>query len=766
MMKQFLNDIFGEAPSAQRRLTIFTTPDKRAGHFASIEEAEQYARLRSNTQNVYFGLSLVSGTPRGRGTFDDTAAIGALWADIDIAGSVHTRSDLPVSIEQACELLNALPIPPSYVIDSGHGLHAYWLLKEPWIFETAEERARAVRLTRGWHGTVCAAAATRGWFLENLGDLTRVLRLPDTINHNGAPTSVRLLERWPERRYSPDDFEPYLALTDDSPATVDVDELRLDPAAEPPALKLAEALVECPQFKQSWLRERPDLADQSPSGYDLSLATIAALRGWSDQEIADLVITARRQHGHNPAKALRPDYIQRTLARARVAAQATTTEVNLSALIEPVDPAPEVSHSPPDPGPLPDHLLRIPGFISEVMDHTLDTAPYPNPVMAFCGAVALQAHLAGRKVRDGGDNRTNLYLLGLAHSAAGKDWPRKINTRILHQVGLDDGLGERFASGEGVQDALFLQPAMLFQTDEIDGLLQSINKAKDARHESVMSTLLTIYSAANSVFPMRRKAGKESPGAIDQPCLVIFGTAIPTHYYQALSERMLTNGFFARMIILESGPRPAGQEPRISELPERVLDTAHWWSEFKPGRGNLEKWHPVPVVIEHTHQAQQLLVEVRLEADQHYAAAEAAADEVGTTVWGRVSEQIRKLALIYAVSENHAEPLIHEAAVTWARQFVMHQTRRMLFMAQGHVADNPFHAECLKFLKKLADAPDQMLPHSKLLKRMKVDLQAFQKIVETLLQQGDIEPVAVATTGRTGTWYRLINIVNTGGEGR
>ena len=48
---------------------------------------------------------------------------------------------------------------------------------------------------------------------------------------------------------------------------------------------------------------------------------------------------------------------------------------------------------------------------------------------------ALQAFLAGRRVRDSGDNRTNVYLLGLAHSAAGKDWPRKVNTRIVHEVG-------------------------------------------------------------------------------------------------------------------------------------------------------------------------------------------------------------------------------------------------------------------------------------------------------------------------------------------
>lgn len=419
---------------------------------------------------------------------------------------------------------------------------------------------------------------------------------------------------------------------------------------------------------------------------------------------------------------------------------------------------PAKRESPPmvsDPGPLPDELLRVPGFVSEVMDYCLATAPYPNQVMAFCGALSLQAFLAGRKVRDPGDNRTNVYLLGLAHSAAGKDWPRKVNTRIVHHVGLSNCLGDRFASGEGVQDALFTSPCMLFQTDEIDGMLQSINKAKDARHENVMGTLLTMYSSASSVFPMRRKAGKEAPGAIDQPCLVIFGTAIPNHYYEALSERMLTNGFFARMLILESTRRGSGQEPGIRELPERVLAVAKWWADFRPGTGNLETWHPVPAVVKQTDEAKRVLVESRQEAEAEYTKAEGSGDPVGTTVWGRVSEHSRKLALLYAVSENHERPTIGEAAARWASRFVLHQTRRMLFMAQAHVADNPFHADCLKLMQKLRDAPGWTLPHSVLLKRMKVDAQTFQKLVHTLVQQGDLEIAEHKTQGRRGISYRI-----------
>lgn len=453
---------------------------------------------------------------------------------------------------------------------------------------------------------------------------------------------------------------------------------------------------------------------------------------------------------HDLRQALDPDYTPTPGDAVDVDLSAFRISARDGPSIEADDPQPS------NPGPVPEELLRAPGFVSEVMDFCLETAPYPNLALAFGGALALQAFLAGRKVRDPGDNRTNIYVLGLAHSSAGKDAPRKVNTQIVHAVGLGRCLGERLASGEGVQDALFADPAMLVQTDEIDSMLQSINKARDARHESMMSTLLTLYSSSNSVYPMRRKAGKDYPGVIDQPCLVIFGTAIPNHYYEALSERMLTNGFFARMLILEAGQQRRGQESSIRELPPRIVTTAKWWSEFRPGGGNLAGSHPAPAIIEQSDDARRLLAETREEADAEYNKAQAAQDAVGTTVWGRVSEQARKLALIHAISENHIEPRISVDAARWASRLVMHQVRQMLFMAAGHVAENPFHADCLRLLKKLRDAPDQALPHHVLLKRMKVDAKSFRELIETLVQRGDVTVDAVATEGRPRMVYRLV----------
>lgn len=166
----------------------------------------------------------------------------------------------------------------------------------------------------------------------------------------------------------------------------------------------------------------------------------------------------------------------------------------------------------------------------------------------------------------------------------------------------------------------------------------------------------------------------------------------------------------------------------------------------------------MPQVVPHTAEAGQVLTEVRLEAEVEYAKAERSCDAVATAVWGRASEHARKLALVYAISESYLDPKIGKAAAEWAGRFVMHQARRMLFMAESHVADNPFHAECLKFMRKLREAPDGELGHSVLLKRMKMDAKSFGDLVNTLEQRGDIIIRTQTTATKSGRFYRLVDV--------
>jgi hypothetical protein len=311
-------------------------------------------------------------------------------------------------------------------------------------------------------------------------------------------------------------------------------------------------------------------------------------------------------------------------------------------------------------------------------------------------------------------------------------------------------------------------PAMLFQNDEMDGVLRQINFDRENKRESITNILLTMFTSANDIYALRAKAGQKEAGHIDQPHLTLFGTATPQYFYESLSQRMLTNGFFARLIIVDVGKRGQGQTPGSArDLPESILQTAQWWAEFQPGsiRKNLLDVHPEPRVVPYTPEAAEAITALRRQTEHEYDQAHAGGDEVGCVAWSRTQENAMKLALIHACSANHEDPIISLPAVEWGSAFALHQTRRQLYLASTYVAENPFHAECLKVVRRLREAPGAQLSHQVLLKRMKMKTKDFRELIETLIQRNDVEALPVQTKGRPGVLYRLTAGVKEG-EGR
>jgi hypothetical protein len=94
-MEEFLAGMFGTSVSAERRLALFTVPERRARFFADLDSASKVASKLAESQNVYFGMGLIQGTPSGRGKQEDIAGIVALWADVDFAGDAHSGKALP-----------------------------------------------------------------------------------------------------------------------------------------------------------------------------------------------------------------------------------------------------------------------------------------------------------------------------------------------------------------------------------------------------------------------------------------------------------------------------------------------------------------------------------------------------------------------------------------------------------------------------------------------------------------------------------------------
>lgn len=125
--------------------------------FNSIEEFSEYKPPRD--KNVYFGVF----TRKGKnGRAKGCITTGTLWADFD-----H------IELKEVLNKIHKSNLPnPSIIVQSGHGIHTYWLL---------DKRAGNEAI-----GLIKAIANATGADIKAT-DKARILRLPNTINVKSEP---------------------------------------------------------------------------------------------------------------------------------------------------------------------------------------------------------------------------------------------------------------------------------------------------------------------------------------------------------------------------------------------------------------------------------------------------------------------------------------------------------------------------------------------------------------------------------------------------
>jgi hypothetical protein len=167
-------------------------------------------------RNVYAGTGLLEKHPEQgrRGKSDDVVAVRAMRSDIDYAsGEAHSKDKLPPDEEAARSIIDAFPLKPTMVVNSGHGLQPWWLFREPAILESPKEREEYEKLTKQFEYTLSQIAVEKGYDeIDTVADLARILRVPGVYNRkpNCEPVIATLVEVNEDARYTPDDLGIYL----------------------------------------------------------------------------------------------------------------------------------------------------------------------------------------------------------------------------------------------------------------------------------------------------------------------------------------------------------------------------------------------------------------------------------------------------------------------------------------------------------------------------------------------------------------------------
>lgn len=289
---RFLQAIFSETDTILfRPIETWTEDDKKCSqvlHKHTLYRAAHSLLLRLALQrlhelsaaknaNIFFGVCPRIGS---KGRFDlawQIRKVPALWADID-----H------VVVDEACAKVADAGLPrPSIIVNSGNGVHLYWLLNVPFLIDDVgvppaveiewletpgggkkaqryilengdrtyvDQRRHLSRLSaKAQHAQDVLAGIAKASGGDHTQDLSRLLRVPGTLNRkdqrNGRePVPTLLVECEPTLRYTFAEFERFSVPSAESERVKKIASMPLPKVRKPSAAKgdkLAELVAAC-----------------------------------------------------------------------------------------------------------------------------------------------------------------------------------------------------------------------------------------------------------------------------------------------------------------------------------------------------------------------------------------------------------------------------------------------------------------------------------------------------------------------------------------
>lgn len=646
--------------------------------------------------------------------------IAARFAHVDIdppkTGGTFDKAEIVAAIED-------IDAPPSFIIDSGGGLQAFWRFDGEAANLPAIE-ALNVQIRDMFDADACQ-------------NIDRLMRLPGTVN-------------WPDRRKLARGRTPVLATLarDDDGTVYEPGELA---ASFPPAIVAATsapiaievlddfAPVDADALRLSQLDPLRSAIEHPPgqdrSGDALAAARLMANVGHDDTTIIGVLLNpANRVSAHCLEQRDARRAAVRCIARVRADGPSVAdlpvpghvyfdpATIVANATRQAVTVAPEPTYSVP--AGLPAWRRDCTGALGMFVDHVTRTAPSPQPWVTLGGALAMFGTIAGRRYAGPTGVRTNIYSIGLIDSGGGKDWPLRQVTRLMVEADCAKMIGgEVLASGAGMISAIEASPSILFPIDEIGFVIKAAaNRERAPAHKvEIVDTLTRFYSQAADRFLGTEYANKkERPRqVIEQPCMSVFGLTTPGVFWGALSSDNVLDGSLARMLIFASECHYPDLQDHVGNTaaPDGLIEAARavkagaeGWNAFPLGEGPSATPRPYTA----PYASASATARARDMAYEQLAQLRDPSNEPYRSIIARLAQNAFKIALVKAICDHPAAPTIEARDLDWGYLVASQSVDALRSAVRERVADNDSEAQRKRLFRIVADAGSAGIDHERL----------------------------------------------------
>ncbi len=397
-----------------------------------------------------------------------------------------------------------------------------------------------------------------------------------------------------------------------------------------------------------------------------------------------------------------------------------------------------------------DDLIQIPGLLGDVVEWIVDTARYPNRVLALGAAITLIGTLMGRRVAGPTMSGTHLYVLALAPSGAGKDHALRRLPQLLAAASASHLTGpSQFMSMTSLTQLLAEEPLCLASMDEFGAYIAKLTNPRSSPHEKAISGILReAWGASFEMMPLPRWANTKST-IVESPALSLYGASTPEEFFDALQSKDVINGFLNRFLILTTDKVAKDRDPPLSKgtvPPKLAADLAAFYQEANANGPNdhAKPFGGAPRQMEWADEAARLAYE-RVKTTVEPLRDD---EEVGP-FYARTAEMAVRLATIRAAGQK-INGTVSESDIEWGAAVAINSARQAVEAASSNLAPNEFARQgngVINFLKK-RKGPSTRRDLSRQLRELTSrDLDA---VLQKLIESGRIEeesPPAVKKPG-------------------
>jgi hypothetical protein len=398
-------------------------------------------------------------------------------------------------------------------------------------------------------------------------------------------------------------------------------------------------------------------------------------------------------------------------------------------------------------------LPKVHGLVGEIAEWITRTSYMSQPTLALGAALTVVGVLKGHKVKTETGLRTNLMILSVAPSGAGKDYPQEAAEILLEESENGHLIGGVPASGVGLVDGVFdAGGKQLINIDEMGRFLEVVNSRNAGGYEKeIITTLMKMFSSAKRKYRGKQYAKDRKTGAkmeaviIDQPCVCINGATVPHNLFENMNGRDVVDGFLNRLLMFESKVKYPDINKNINddEIPEKLLSKImsinHWpISDDTGGSLNIDI---KPKKVPFTPEARELVDTYEMEFRERREEE----NDLLEPLWVRASEHLMKLSLVIAGYDK-----IEVKDVECAYKIVMCCLQTLIRNVEDNVSSNEFEKK-KQVIIKIIKAKGGWVPHSIVAKNSNMLAREYKEILQTL-----IESEKIAVRGDLKKSYTLL----------